>query len=583
MRYLCLFSGISAPSVAWKPLGWEPVGFAEIDPFPCAVLSHRFPGVPNFGDVTTIQVQPGSADVVVGGSPCQSFSLAGKRLGLDDPRGNLTLEFLRIAERLKPEWIVWENVPGIISDKTGAITSFLDGLEELKYVVDIDIMDAQYFGVPQRRRRVFVCGQLASAILTQKTISSGLTVAQCLIESLLLGLAVLSDQLSLDSESCGFDVSQPAHSLKRRMTLFGLDSVGAAASLADALTAILPSSEQGPSDLDSDSGNENSANTEGTKSPGSTATTDRPVAECPSIASSWKNISVDALRMLNECITSISTNETIESKIFTFAQTTLLTCSLITPSMQSSPSYWSAAASSLTTLKGFIDYARQASNSFFTGMEWIQPWRDFLRQAVRAHDAIASIGIRNFGQVLPISYSLSGNPPPGRKAGSVVTSALTRSLGSGGADAARAQANHLTTFDVSPPLTSNPYGDHKSREGLLVTEANSTRPRAVARPLIASMRRLDADTEELIVAYARQGSNANGGRKEVRGVSAVRRLTPRIRECERLQGFPEDWSLVPYRGKPAADSPRYKAIGNSMAVPVVRWIGERIDQLIKAN
>ena len=97
------------------------------------------------------------------------------------------------------------------------------------------------------------------------------------------------------------------------------------------------------------------------------------------------------------------------------------------------------------------------------------------------------------------------------------------------------------------------------------------------------MRRLDADTEELIVAYARQGSNANGGRKEVRGVSAVRRLTPRIRECERLQGFPEDWSLVPYRGKPAADSPRYKAIGNSMAVPVVRWIGERIDQMTKAN
>ena len=121
MRYISLFSGIEAASVAWEGLGWDPVAFAEIEPFPSAVLAERYPDVPNLGDVTRVDWSEyrGKADIVVGGSPCQSFSIAGLRKGLADPRGNLMLEFLRACEQVEPEWILWENVPGVLSSNGG--------------------------------------------------------------------------------------------------------------------------------------------------------------------------------------------------------------------------------------------------------------------------------------------------------------------------------------------------------------------------------------------------------------------------------------------------------------------------------
>jgi DNA (cytosine-5)-methyltransferase 1 len=122
MRYLSVCSGIEAASVAWHHLGWEPVGFSEIEPFPAAVLAHRFPSVPNFGDMTKYEqwpLQPGSIDLLVGGTPCQSFSVAGLRAGLSDPRGGLMLTYLEIARRLRPRWVVWENVPGVLSSNGG--------------------------------------------------------------------------------------------------------------------------------------------------------------------------------------------------------------------------------------------------------------------------------------------------------------------------------------------------------------------------------------------------------------------------------------------------------------------------------
>lgn len=208
MRFGSVCSGIEAASVAWKPLGWSAAFLSEIEAFPRAVLRHHYPDTPLHGDFTTIQAGDyDPIDLLVGGTPCQSFSVAGLRGGLHDSRGNLTLEFLRLAQRLKPEWIVWENVPGVISDKTNALQAFLDGLETLGYVVDIDILDAQFYGVPQRRRRVFVCGQLASAILSAKTISSALTISQCLVESCLLASAALSDRFQIDSDALDFDAS----------------------------------------------------------------------------------------------------------------------------------------------------------------------------------------------------------------------------------------------------------------------------------------------------------------------------------------------------------------------------------------
>ena len=162
LRYLSVCSGIEAASVAWHGLGWTPVGFSEIEPFPSAVLQHHYPHVPNLGDMTNFKEwNLGTVDLLVGGTPCQSFSVAGLRKGLDDPRGNLMLTFLAIAERHRPRWIVWENVPGVLSSNGGRdFGTFLGALAELGYGWAYRVLDAQWFGVAQRRRRVFVVGHL---------------------------------------------------------------------------------------------------------------------------------------------------------------------------------------------------------------------------------------------------------------------------------------------------------------------------------------------------------------------------------------------------------------------------------------
>lgn len=172
MKYISICSGIEAASTAWHSLGWEPLAFAEIEKFPSAVLAHHWPDVPNLGDMTKHHAWPTTLqpDLIVGGTPCQAFSVAGLRAGLTDPRGNLTLTFLSIIEQYRPRWVVWENVPGVLSDKTRAFGSLLGGLGQLGYGFAYRVLDAQYFGVAQRRRRVFVVAclgdwQRAAAVL----------------------------------------------------------------------------------------------------------------------------------------------------------------------------------------------------------------------------------------------------------------------------------------------------------------------------------------------------------------------------------------------------------------------------------
>jgi DNA (cytosine-5)-methyltransferase 1 len=169
MLYGSVCSGIEAASVAWEPLGWSPAWFSEIEPFPSAVLAHRFPHVENRGDMTCFKEWPdGHIDLLVGGTPCQSFSIAGFRSGLADPRGSLVLTYLAIADRYRPKWLVWENVPGILSSNRGRdFGTFLGVLAELGYGWAYRVLDAQYVrvdgverAVPQRRRRVFVVGHL---------------------------------------------------------------------------------------------------------------------------------------------------------------------------------------------------------------------------------------------------------------------------------------------------------------------------------------------------------------------------------------------------------------------------------------
>jgi DNA (cytosine-5)-methyltransferase 1 len=177
MKYISMCSGICAPSVAWTKFGWTPVAFSEIADLPSAVLRHRYPGVPNHGDFAAFDwnVYRGKVDVLVAGTPCQAFSMAGERRSLSDDRGQLALGFINAANAIDPEFIVWENVLGTISTKDNAFGCFLAGLVGSNEPIVPEfgwkhsgmvrgpkrsacwrVLDAQYFGIAQRRRRLFV-------------------------------------------------------------------------------------------------------------------------------------------------------------------------------------------------------------------------------------------------------------------------------------------------------------------------------------------------------------------------------------------------------------------------------------------
>jgi len=182
VRFLSLFSGIEAASIAWEPLGWEPVAFSEIEPFPCAVLAHHWPHVPNLGDVTQIEMKHikklGSIDIVIFGSPCQDLSVAGKRAGLDGERSGLFRSAIRIIRWARKynglRFALWENVPGAFSTNSGrdfaAVVREMSGADVgvpsdgwkntgvafgREGFTEWSVLDAQWFGVPQRRRRIF--------------------------------------------------------------------------------------------------------------------------------------------------------------------------------------------------------------------------------------------------------------------------------------------------------------------------------------------------------------------------------------------------------------------------------------------
>lgn len=159
MKFGTLCSGIEGAAVAFAGFGWEHAYCTEVDPFCCQLLAHHYPGVPNLGDITTAAPPP--VDLIVAGTPCQSFSVAGRRGGMDDPRGRLALRFVELLATTRPRWIVWENVPGVLSSGSGAdFLRFVAAITEVGYGVAWRILDARFFGVAQRRRRVFVVGHL---------------------------------------------------------------------------------------------------------------------------------------------------------------------------------------------------------------------------------------------------------------------------------------------------------------------------------------------------------------------------------------------------------------------------------------
>ena len=444
MRYVSTFSGVEAASLAWAPLGWEPVCFSEVDPFPSAVLAHRYPDVPNLGDITKINWKMvrrkyGQIDLVVGGSPCQSFSVAGTRTGLDGASG-LMWEYVRCVRELMPRWLLWENVPGALSSSHGEdFRCLLEALDACGYGLAWRVLDAQFFGLAQRRERVFLVGRL------------GDVEGPC--------------EVLFEPESLRWDT--PTSREKRKELAAGAGGGAEASGFrwnAGGKTA-LSVDETSPTVTSSDppavlqlKGN----------------AIDRDTAQngawaCdPDENGAYTLNATDVDGVL--CMTDTQPHSMVDGEV----------CGALSATMHKDP-----------PVVGF------AANQ---------------RGEVRLHG-----GDENVVGAIPASQS------------------------------------------------------GKQVQGVPCPEP----------PTLAIDCRNDAANEEVsgtLQAKANGGYSLNYVNPVMR-CGVVRRLTPR--ECERLMGMPDDWTKVPYRGKPAEecpDTPRYKAIGNSMAVNVMRWIGVRIQE-----
>lgn len=424
-------------------MGWRPSFFSEIDQFPRAVLQHHYPAVPLHGDFTTIRegdYEP--IDLLVGGTPCQSFSVAGLRKGLDDPRGNLMLGFGALADRLRPRWLVWENVPGVLSSNGGRdFGSFLGMLGLLGYGFAYRILDAQHFGVPQRRRRVFVVGHLgdwrrAAAVLFERHSLSGNPAPSRKARQ---DVAPTISARTKGGGGLGTDFDCDGGLIARSVALRGREG-GATAELGDEIGNALRASSGG-----------------GDKA----------------------HVLVTSGPEIARCVA------TREGSSQDYETTTILA---VTHSLRG---------------EGF-----DASED----------------------------GTGRGTPLVPVAFAI--------QAGAL------RENPDSGPDGVGVQPGCAYTLEARAEVQAVAFAFDTQQ---ITSAANRTRVGA-----------------EFPVSTLAKASNMHAYTG-----SAVRRLTPR--ECERLQGFPDDFTLVPYRNKPAADGPRYKALGNSMAVPVMRWIGERIE------
>jgi len=421
MNYLSICSGIEAATVAWKPLDWQVVGFSEIESFACSLLQHYYPHVKNYGDMNEYETWKidRSVDLICGGTPCQDFSIAGLRAGMDGERGNLTLTFLRLVNHYKPRWMVWENVPGITSTRGNPFGQFLLGLRQCGYGVAYRILDAQYFGVPQRRRRVFIVGYFG-------------------------------------------DWRRAAAILFERESLCG---------------DITPRREKG----------ERVAPTIGSRTKGGGGLGTDVDLSGGLIAGTFADR------------TNIRRNN-IEGLCF----------------QNTGQGYWND---------------------------------EHVATPIRSHSGgathEANLAITQYGDIAATINSRNDSSPCADRGMNVIAirTAQTSSNGCG------------ITDDIAYTV-------------------DGVQGQAVAQQVqwASGGGEVLNDTAQAVRANAEHNYQF-----ALTGQMRIRRFTPR--EVERLFGFPDDFTLILHNGKPASDSTRYKALGNSMAVPVMRWIGERIQIL----
>lgn len=545
-RYVSIFSGVEAATLAWEPLGWEPVAFSEIDPFPCAVLAERWPDVPNLGDITKIDWKEeidGAIDLVVGGSPCQSFSVAGKREGLKGASG-LMFEYIRCVQELRPRWFLWENVPGALtSEDGGAFGQLLREMDELGYSLAWRVLDAQFFGVAQRRRRLFLVGHLGAEspaeVLFEPDCLSGYP------QSSREKRKELARRAGRSAACAGFKYSAAPRA----------NTIGYAEEQANTLTAdwhapaVLPLSGTDQQVM--------AMSQYGTEIAGClTARGDSsPCADrgqnivCMTGTQAHCHISDEIAGCLTAHMGKDDAPVVVDG---TNIQTYV--CELAHSSSNGLGVGESDVFPTLDTSSGPAVWARE--NGILPPFGFAQNVRNEVRivgdgalsGALAARPGMKQATFACTGGTYPINEQIATRDKKlGRGTG--------LGIGADGDSAFALMANHphmVAAGSGSEPIAMGDLNAHT----------------AICRNVCPTLK-CGGDGAMVASETADKIMEANP--------MLVRRLTPL--ECERLQGFPDGHTLIGWKGKPAEecpDGPRYKAIGNSMAVPVMKWIGTRI-------
>ena len=520
MVYGSVCSGIEAASVAWHTLGWKPAWFCEIEPFPSAVLKERYPHVQNYGDFTRLSepdhpVRSTPIDVLVGGTPCQAFSVAGLREGMRDPRGGLTLEYVRLARALRPKWLVWENVPGVLSSGQGRdFGAFVGALVESGYGVAWRVLDAQYVrvdgyphAVPQRRKRVFVVGH------------SG-------------GDAARAASVLFEPEGVRRD------SAPRRASRKGV-----------AYDAARGSAErQWPSDV-----------------------------ACTLAACFGEKLELEDQHALGGASLFVP-----EARFWNGADVAeSLTCTSDDQRMPDKNRMQMVVHAAAVTATPAYD----SCPTLTSRMQGSSRWAPYNEDAhLVSHAAVVQPAVhfdvynhKTTGDVCGVVREQHGTNM------NAVLQPVAFTFDDGQSE--NPKATHQFSLEHSSPLI-------KARP--LCTGVTTMSVREMVVPIdLRQASRGDKNTNDRTnggapgTGIGEAGDPAYTLSERQQAVHAatmsVRRLTPT--ECERLQGFPDGWTQIPWKGKPASecpDGPRYKALGNSMACNVMRWIGARIQAVEEA-
>lgn len=557
MKYLSICSGIEAASVAFEPIGWRPLAFSEIEAFPRAVLQHHYPDVPLHGDFTELKDEPWivDADMLCGGTPCQAFSVAGNRQSLADDRGNLTLQFVLLADAIdhlrstagrEPAWILWENVPGVLSTNDNAFGAFLGGLVGRTApipepadgwtgagVVDGPtrcaawrILDAQHFGLAQRRKRVFVlarggAGRWAVADALLPIIQSsrwhpapsrgkGEGITPCL--------------------ASGAENSNGSGIGREGDPMFTLDTTSAHA-IAHTLSAR-PSGGGGlGTDFDLDgglipemAGTMKANNGGGGWSNSADHAAGGYMVPVPPMAFVQNQREEVREQEVSGALSAEPGSHQTTYIAFDPAQVT-------SKDNRSKPAPGDPCHTLRRNEPPLLVRMREGKEGGGKG-------------PLVSEDHSLTLATGN-DQVL--AYTIHGTDKTARVASETDLAGCIRTKAPGSIE------NSSTTVVTSLAM--------RTREGVVSAE--------LGEPGIANALR------------GSDGGRAGEGAGAVLNGMQVRRLTPV--ECCRLQGFPDDYLDITYRGKPAADGNKYKALGNSWAVPVVRWIGKQINQVRNAR